>query len=244
MLLLGLDFETTGLDTAKDMIIEVGAVLWDTVSQSPKVCYSDFVLYGEAMVIPPEITDITGISLDDVLDFGKPPSVVLGTVLDLLKSANFVVAHNGTSFDKPLFDAHLDRLGIPRVEKIWLDTMTDIEFPASIKTSKLTYLAAEHGFVNPFAHRAVFDVMTMMKMLAKYDIYKIIANNAEPKVLLQAICRPPWEDAGQSTNIAKEHGFRWEAKQKKWLRRARLSQYGELKQKESLHVVILAEEKE
>ena len=43
-----------------------------------------------------------------------------------------------------------------------------------IKTRSLPYLAADHGFLNPFPHRALFDVMTMIQIAGMYDINEIL----------------------------------------------------------------------
>src|SRR3954470_23975011 len=48
MRLLGLDFETTGLDTANDRVTEIGLCLWDSDTKRPITTYSVF-LYDEAM---------------------------------------------------------------------------------------------------------------------------------------------------------------------------------------------------
>jgi hypothetical protein len=127
------------------------------------------------------------------------------------------VAHNGNLFDKPLLEAGMKRQGLDFMLRPWIDTKTDIEYPEEIKTTKLKYLACEHGFVNPFSHRAVFDVLTMLTVLSRYDIQEVIALSQQPAVRLQAVCLPPWTDGGKSTGIAKSLGFHWNGETKQWL---------------------------
>ena len=70
-------------------------------------------------------------------------------------------------------------------------------------TNNLNYLAADHGFINPFAHRAIFDVLTMFKVLENYDLNKIVENSKEEKVNLIA------QVSYSERNKAKALGYKW-----------------------------------
>lgn len=228
MLLLGLDFETTGLDTGKDRITEVGAVLWDTDTKAPIALLSELMYDASYMSLSKEITDLTGITDGMLQRFGSPPELVWKRLLGLMVLSKYVVAHNGTKFDRLLFDAECKRQGISLelggAVPGWLDSSVDIPYPDKIKTRKLVHLAAEHGFVNPFAHRAVFDVLTMLTVLSRYDIDEIVQLSKEPSVELAAMTEKPWLDSGRSTDLAKARGYRWDGVKKQWLKIVKQSQ--------------------
>jgi DNA polymerase III subunit epsilon len=224
MLICGLDLESTGLDTENDEIIELGAVLWDTESSIPCGLFS--VLVKPDKPISPEITKITGLTNEILAKYALPKTVAYMDFSEFAKEAECFVAHNGNMFDKPMLASNLKRtpgLSI-EVKGHWIDTSCDVPYPEKIKTRNLVHLAAEHGFLNPFAHRALFDVLTMLKVLSFYDFGKVLALSKEPSFVIQAQCEKPWEDGGKSTEEAKANGFRWDGKSKRWLKTIRESQ--------------------
>lgn len=231
MLILGIDFETTGLDTQKDSIIEVGAVLWDTQRKMPLQIYSELAwhesIWENATTTKEQIEKIVKLNEEDLKEFGKHPSVLLQNLYKLMVSPDlsFIVAHNGLAFDKPILYTNAIKWGVERPPEIpWVDTMIDIPYDPSIQTKKLTYLAAEHGFVNPFAHRAIFDVLTMLKIIQDYDMDWIYKISKEPIVTLLADTTHPKFDGGKSNEEAKARGFRWDPANRYWAKKIRASQ--------------------
>lgn len=89
-----------------------------------------------------------------------------------------------------------------------VDTRTDLPVPLA---GKLKYLACERGFINPFPHRALFDVMTMLRILSEYDIERM-AERAGPE--------RPFEGArhlsGEGSSQAK--GYYWKDGKGSWVR--------------------------
>ena len=62
MILLGLDFETTGLNFDTDRITEIGAVLWDTKEGKPIALHNHLVKHDDAPPITEEVEQLTGIT--------------------------------------------------------------------------------------------------------------------------------------------------------------------------------------
>ena len=217
MLLCGIDFETTGLVPATDRIIEAGAVLWDTEANLPIQMLSEFI--DPQVEVSAEITAITGITGAMVERYGERESTVIYRIIAMLQMADYGMAHNGTTFDKLFFDAACKRSAIVAPERIWLDTKIDIKFPENITTRNLRHLAAEHSFLNPFCHRAVFDVMTMLKVASYYDLNAIIERAKEPTLYVQALV------TFDEKEKAKERGYCWYAPQKLWWREFKESDY-------------------
>lgn len=226
MLLLGLDFETTGLDVAADEITEIGAVLWETATQTPLRVESIMVWHENQKALTEDLQFLTGLTPTMLQEHGQTPVSALHDLALLMETPGLmgVVAHNGTTFDRPLLEANAKRWQVPLPKVHWIDTSVDIDYPAHIQTRKLTHLAAEHGFLNPFAHRAVFDVLTMLAILSKYEADRVLALSREPSIKVRAVTIPPWEDGGVSTNAAKGRGFRWDGQAKQWLRIMKASQ--------------------
>jgi len=228
--ILGIDFETTGKDTSKDEIIEIGAVLWDAEKGVPLKILSEMLyhdkIWENATSTKERIEQITHISFENLVRFGMDPVVVLKQLVELMNLPDLiaVVAHNGNEYDKPILLSNAKRWGIEIPEVHWVDTMTDVPFDVDIQTRKLTYLTLEHNFINPFAHRAVFDVLSMLKILQQYDIDWVVKLSKEPNVTLIALTTGPWEDGGKSNEEAKARGYRFQSDGKKWIKVVKESQ--------------------
>lgn len=204
MLITGFDLETTGLDPEKDKVTEVGAVMWDTKRNAPIKFFSRLIKIS--IPVPEFITKLTGIDDDLLNTHGEHEDLVWKDFNDFVRSSDYLMAHNAP------FDASFVAKPLPSLGKRYIDSSVDIEYPEHIQTRKLTHLACEHGFVNPFAHRAVTDVLSMMQIASKYDWDKTIASANTPNVTLQAMV-----DYGNNDK-AKSNGYRWEPKRKAWLK--------------------------
>lgn len=223
MTILGLDFETTGLNPEVDRVIEIGAVLWSTGNGGfPISMYSFFCYDKDFPEIHPEAAEANGLDNGFLKEYGKPFKKNMARIEGDFQA---VVAHNGMNFDRLFYVAECKRAGIETWEMPWIDTAMDVKYPESITTRKLTYLAAEHGFLNPFAHRAVFDVLTMLIILQKYDVQAALEYSQQPLVILQALVS--YDDRQK----AKDTGYRWNPDEKRWLKTLRLPDVPEERKK-------------
>jgi DNA polymerase-3 subunit epsilon len=215
MNLLGIDLETTGLDVDGCYIIEVGAVLWDHGRGVPVDVLSKLV-YEESTNVSAEITELTGITQADLARYGHAPEVVLAPLAEMAKKSRAIVCHHGTKFDRPILGRYFGQLAdagkltLDKERRLWIDTKTDIPFPDSLKARRLKYMAADHGFINPFEHRAVFDVLTMLRVLQHYDIDVVMERARSAYLEVQA-------HVDYDTNqLAKDRRFKWNGEQKIW----------------------------
>jgi DNA polymerase III alpha subunit (gram-positive type) len=211
MYLLGIDIETTGLDPDTDEIIELGAVVWDSEQKKPIELFSQLISIGDR-ILPKKIVEMTGITDEHLKMFGLPISKVIGLLDGMASKCEFYVGHNALRFDNVFLEKACAKISKDIPKKTWIDTTLDIDFPQEIKTRKLSYLAAEHKFVGFEDHRAVFDVLTMFKILSRYDINEIC--DRAKSDLVQVIAKVTFENK----NLASENGFRWEPSNKTWIR--------------------------
>lgn len=209
MILTAIDFETTGLLPERHGINEVGAVLWDTELKAP-VRVEGFLVDPGDVEWDQEAVDVSGITKELVAKYGIHHEDALSRLLYMMERADAIVAHNGNSFDRPMFEAWCKRDGAEPPKKLWIDTSTDIEFPEKISTRKLTYLAAEHSMLNFFGHRAVFDAMIMLQVLSRYDIERVVYLAKQPSVTMLAGV------SYSDRQLAKDRGYRWQSETKTW----------------------------
>lgn len=209
MLVLGLDLETSGLDFKECDILEFGAVLWNVEEKRPVCVFSQFNRDFKSEV-PEEIEKLIGLKAAEVRKWGKPVRECLDELSALMDAADYIVAHNGTYFDKPFLQQTYKDLGMKMPEKVWIDTQIDIPYPDSMGTRKLSYLACEHGFVNPFPHRAVTDVLTTLKLLAQYD-FDVITEVAKTPIV-QVVAQVTYDERHKP----RQAGFRWDSQRKFW----------------------------
>jgi DNA polymerase-3 subunit epsilon len=219
-MLCGIDIETTGLVPDKDYITEVGYVIKRSGEQKPYAVVSEFISIPDGVIIPEDIKDLTKITERHLDAQGRNLNEVIAALVHVCArlGVSYFVAHNGNRFDRPFLIEVIKRLykDVPPflVETPWIDTSCDIEFPADCRARNLTYLAAYHGFLNPFPHAAVFDANVTLKLLDQYDIQKVLRYRAMPDIVVRALVKAPFHDdapAGEKeTDKAKLRGYRWQ----------------------------------
>jgi len=129
----------------------------------------------------------------------------------MVEDGMWICAHNANKFDKPFLINEAERhCKANPFNRPWIDTRTDLPLPPHIKSKKLIHLAAEHDFLNPFTHRAVFDVLTMFKIMSNYPIEKIIERAKSPLIKITALV------SYQQKELAKDEGFYWNSEQRVW----------------------------
>jgi DNA polymerase III subunit epsilon len=164
--------------------------------------------------------DYTGITNDLCDKHGWAPKLVKEELGAMANEADFIVAHNGNQFDRPIVEFWMkDQLPF----RPWIDTYEDVPYPSSCKSVNLIYLNGFHGFCNPYSHRAVFDVCAMLKVLSHYDINVVTANALCDKIVICA------EVSFNDKQLAKDKAFLWEGANgktyhKRWVKKIRLDQ--------------------
>jgi DNA polymerase-3 subunit epsilon len=154
-----------------------------------------------------QITKLTGITQSAVDKFGYTSESALQIVLDMANEADAFIGHNVRSFDKYILESWAEREGAEIPNKLWVDTLTDLP---GVEPKKLSYLAADHGFLNLFPHSALADTQTVLKILEHYDIDAVIERAKSPVVIMQA------HQDRNDNNKAKEAKFRWNPTRKIW----------------------------
>lgn len=213
MRVLGWDLESTGLDITKDRIIEIGAVLYDTDEKIPLSLVSELIHPGPDVEFNPEYVSPTGLKGQHIAEFGGDLALALQQIEVLVNrhQPDAMVGHNIIGYDLPLLKHELERLApfsCPNFLALpVIDTRHDLPFKKEPSSRRLTHLSADHGFINSFEHRAVFDVMACLKLLSHYDFAEVFAMSKIPFVTMRAKvsyddrqkakdCRFSWEEAG------------------------------------------------
>jgi len=198
------DVETTGLDASSDHIIEVGLLEFMMFPGKPA---SISRMYGAlddpGIPVPPEIERITGISTHQLTG----QSVDWALVASMMSRAKIVIAHN-MEFDRSFFRARKELKGL---ESHWGCSIRHIDWKSKGASSlALNYLAADHGFINPFAHRALFDCATTFRLIAGH-LDELIQSSYLKSVRIDALNSP-----FEKKDLLKEQGYRWDAQRRIW----------------------------
>lgn len=208
MRLLCVDLETTGLSPETDHITEVAWALKEVGDPKPLDLQSHFILPpSDLFELNPTITQLTKIQMKH-LKRGKPLEDVFRWLADAAREADWIVGHNSENFDKPFlqekskgFDPS-QRTSV--FSKPWLDTMSDCVYPEDCRHTNLMYVAAYFGFVSPFPHAALFDVMTTLRILDQFDLAQVIERAKSPWCYVSA-------NVGyENRQLAKDRRYSWE----------------------------------
>ena len=222
MLLLGFDFETTGPEPEECQITEAAFVLMDAGSKRIVRALSYFLKCSEEITL--EITKLTKITPETHSDYAVDGALLASDMKERLCLADgiaarpILVGHNSKKFDRILLRrfAETHQLGSLFEGLDHIDTMTDIEHDSDSR--KLGYLAADYGFINPFPHCAIGDVMTTLQILTRHDVHQALANSREKTVKLYASV------SFERKDLAKSAGYQWVPERKVWAKEVRESQ--------------------
>ena len=202
------DLETTGLDPLKDQVVEVGLIEFAVSPDSAGGLRAGMTggysaLQDPGRPLPPEVAKLTGLS-DDLL-VGQ--SVDWAVVRETLSRASVVIAHNA-AFDRAFLERRPELDGI---KPHWACSVKHINWRQhGFKTRALNYLAADHGFVNPFAHRALFDCATTFRLVAPY-LEELIRRSYLGEYLVSATGA-----AFETKDILRINGYRWNPEARVW----------------------------
>lgn len=220
-----LDLETTGLDVKNDRIIECSVLTADADTGRVIDIYSSLV-FDDTIPAPRDGAKFypgTKITHLDLVEYGKLPRSVLTKALALIQKCHYLVGHNIRDFDWPFLQNEFlrllnwgeDKLGAPSI----IDTRFDLPLSDDKRERRLSNMAAEHGFANPFAHRALFDNATCFRMLMLYGLDPVLAHRAVRDKLI--LLRFPFHGYDWLRDYVKRDPLRfmWHKPGKVWYRR-------------------------
>lgn len=164
------DFETTGFSTTIDSIIEIGAikVVNGNIVDSVEFTFQELVKPFKRS-LKPEITDITGITKEDVASAREMWEVIP----DFMKFVgnDILVGFNNVRFDSK-FLVRAGRYSNLIIDNLHFDVMKYAEqfkekFEIEAKKISLEELSEKLGIENPRAHRALADAVTTAAVYLK-----------------------------------------------------------------------------
>lgn len=201
-----LDLETTGIDPQNDRIIEIALLEFGVeADKDPVISRSFSAVEDPGIPVSDEILKITGVTRE----------ILAGQKIDwdyvraFLAKTSIVIAHNA-EFDR----AFLDKSGeLKDLNLHWGCSRKHIDWKKhNFRTTALNYLAADHGFVNPFAHRALFDCATTFRIVSPY-LPELIARSYEREFKIRAVYAP-----FESKDVLKQRGYYWNQDARVWER--------------------------
>ncbi len=214
MKLLLLDTETSGLDPAKDKLVEIAVALCEVVGDHLEGRASYSSLHDPGVPIPASATKINKIT--DKMVAGKDArSSALDT---LMADADYIVA----------FSAGFDRAFLPQVSAVegkWLCALQRVNWRGwGYRERSLRYLSLEHQVAVRRPHRAKSDVHQLYGLLNCTPSQSLLDPQEGPTYLRQLL------DAADKTmsmfgvrsrdmsrnQMLKDRGYRWAGKAKMW----------------------------
>ncbi|MEY4979183.1 MAG: hypothetical protein RLZZ352_1453 [Pseudomonadota bacterium] len=206
------DTETTGLQHARDKIIEL-AMLSVQVDGTTGLPFGPVAVFegfeDPGMPIPEAARLVTGITDDMVRGQRLDETAVQA----LVAQADCVIAHNA-GFDRPFLEARMACFS----DKPWACSWADIDWKALGATSSgLGALAQDRGWFFD-AHRALMDCHALLRVLVTAldaqgnGLSRLLAAADSTSYRLRATGAPY-----ESKDLLKERGYRWDAEGRVWV---------------------------
>ena len=167
------DTETTGLQYSRDEIIEFAAVVVEQCGGKPAIVqeYDQLIALSPGGFVPPKITELTGISTQDLREKGLPKTRVARDISEMMQGNTLLLAYNA-HFDLSFLYYFLLRHGDPMVlkGKDKLDLLTVYKdrrsFPHELCNAIEAY-GLSGKVVN--SHRAVDDVIATVAVMEEME---------------------------------------------------------------------------
>jgi superfamily I DNA/RNA helicase/inhibitor of KinA sporulation pathway (predicted exonuclease) len=191
---VALDFEATGLDPERARIFEVGAVR----VRSGQVVDRFQALVHPGGPIPRIASETTGVT--DAMVGDAPPFAAVWPALREFLGTDFVVAHNGHSYDFPLLRAEVARCG----EEVHFRGYDTLPLAREVHqgSCQLSALAAAFEVPTGSSHRALDDTIALAGIVPHLNARKFtrmrktaLGNGVEALALALALTPHPSEEA-------------------------------------------------
>ena len=167
------DTETTGLQYSRDEIIEFAAVVVERRNSDVTIVqeYDELVALSPGGFVPPKITELTGISTQDLRERGLPKARVARDISEMLQGNCLLLAYNA-HFDLSFLYYFLLRSGDPMIlkGKDKLDLLTVYKDRRSYP-HKLCNAIEAYGLAGKVvnSHRAVDDVVATVAVMEEME---------------------------------------------------------------------------
>ena len=199
-----IDLETTGLNSDVDEIIEIGTLIVSFSNESgiTDVVFTDNQLQQPSVPISQEITDITGITNEDVA--GR--AIDWSALLDALKNVNLVICHNAR-FDRQFLEKQTpDEISSLFKQKAFGCSASDINWRTlGYEGAKLEYLNLKMGFFYD-GHRALVDCWATLNILVQESqAFEMLKQSVREKQRLICAISSDFD----KKDILKQRGYRW-----------------------------------
>ena len=208
-----IDTETTGLDTENCEIIELGyqVIEFDSAGHFYRVLLAQNFLNEPEGGIPEEVTQVTGITLEEV----KGHQIPWEQVVTELNDMDLFVAHNA-GFDRPI----LERYHPLFAEKVWGCSASQIDWfaLAHVSSRSQEFLCWKIGKFFYDAHRAIDDVQALTHLLSQPigepqhpAFFYLLQSVRQSKIMIKATGAP-----FDVKDDLKKRGYRWNNTEKVW----------------------------
>lgn len=214
-----LDTETTGTDHAKDSLLEVAIAVFDLEELALVDCVS-WLMHAKTN---PGAVAVNRIGQGLIDRHGALANGNYGNrrlACDMVMQAweeyesgdvLGIVAHNA-EFDRGWFAPAVQ--GLP-----WICSRHHIDWPRDIGTGSLEKLALAHGIGVLPGHRAIHDVLTLVRVFERVGealghggLERLIKRALRPRARYQAVVSYAARDD------AKAAGFQWDGETRRWLK--------------------------
>ena len=159
-----IDIETTGLSVENDEILEIGAI---------RIVNGNRVEEYERLIavkteIAQNISELTGITQEQVKENGKPINEALPSFMDFVKGSE--VAGYNVNFDHDFLLAECSRQGIDITKIKFTDVMTIVKSKLKgMRSYNLESVAKRLGITTKQQHRALSDCYLLYQVYCKLN---------------------------------------------------------------------------
>lgn len=160
---ISIDFETTGLSSLNDRIVEIGAVKF--INGQPEKTFNTLV--HSVVPIPPLVSKINGITNEMIKNSPNEFDAITDLSIfleDALNEKNILCTHNA-DFDMSFLKEAFKRTGI-NASIIYIDTLQIARMTVNgLENYKQDLVLSHFNINNNYAHRASSDALSCGKLL-------------------------------------------------------------------------------